>query len=389
MPPPANTPASVCLPAQWVRDYPTFLALRAEWNLLAGRRSVFLRHEWFDAAWQWRRLSQDIQLAIVCVRREDRLVGICPLLIRSEGGVPLSRRAIEFLTVPDNQFCDLIVDEPERENVLEAAAAELSQRRGEWDLMRLAYLPDDSVAGSDAFIRALKRHGIAVDLAPSGGNPYVDIASDWNTYYATRSRSLKKTVNLAANRLNKAGNVRIEWLRSDTASALPARGAIDAGIAISAVSWKRTTGNSLDNPGPQAFIRRLAELALAEGWLSLWLLKLDERPIASEWQLIFGDRVHALRSDFVEECDELSPGTYLNKHLLENLFGRGLQRYLLGPGDNPYKKRWTDIAERLHQLNAFSPSPRGRFVAAWETRLKPRLRAFKSKMSNEKKDFDR
>lgn len=389
MPPTATISAGARLSVQWVSDYPTFLALRDEWNSVAGRRSVFLRHEWFDAAWQWRRLSPDIRLAIACVRQENRLTGICPLLIRSEGSAPLSRRVIEFLTVPDNQLCDLIVDKPARQDVIESLAAELSRRRSEWDRMRLAYLPDESVAASPDFVQALKRHGIAVEVTPSGSNPYVAIASDWNAYYATRGRSLKKTVNLAANRLGKAGNVRIEWLTADTAGTLPAAAAIDAGIAISAASWKRTTGNSLDNTGPQAFIRRLAELALAEGWLSLWLLKLDERPIASEWQLIFGDRVHALRSDFVEEFDELSPGTHLNKHLLENLFDRGLQRYLLGPGDNAYKKRWTEVAEPLHQLDAYSPSPRGRLVAAWETRLKPRLRTLKSRMNNQKKGSNR
>jgi CelD/BcsL family acetyltransferase involved in cellulose biosynthesis len=364
-----------------VSDYAEFLNLRKDWNALAADRSVFLRHEWFDAAWQWRRTIPGVHLAIICVFQHDALIGICPMIVRPEPGAAMSRRVIEFLTVPDNQLCDIIVDKPNEFAVAEATAAELAARSSTWDVMHLAYLPEGSMTASGAFTNALKKLGIIHQLRNSGGNSYVSLETDWNDYYAKRGRSLKKTINLAANRLKKAGETKIDWLTSNMDSCLSTHAAIDAAIGVSAASWKRTTGNSLDNPGPQAFIRRLAELALIEGWLSLWLLKLDGKPIATEWQLIFGDRVHALRSDYVEEYDELSPGTHLNKHLLESLFDRGLRRYLMGPGDNPYKKRWSELAEPIFQLDAYSPSLRGRFAAAWELKLKPGLRTLKAKMN--------
>ena len=155
--------------------------------------------------------------------------------------------------------------------------------------------------------------------------------------------------------------------------------ALETAIAISANSWKRSTGNSLDNPGPQAFIRRLSELAAPKGWLSLWLLLLDGEPMAMEYQLVFGRKVHALRADIIDGREEISPGSYLNRHQLEQLFGRGLQRYLMGPGDNPYKKHWTEAAEPLFQLRAYSPSARGRVAALWSLKIKPALRALRAK----------
>ena len=48
---------------------------------------------------------------------------------------------------------------------------------------------------------------------------------------------------------------------------------VAAAIDISRRSWKTETGNSLDNPGPQAFVRRLSELACERGWLSVWLMR--------------------------------------------------------------------------------------------------------------------
>ena len=374
---------------QWLSDYSSFLPLHAKWNRLVGDRSVFLRHEWFDAAWQWRRCSPDTHPAIICVWQGDVLIGVCPLLTRIEQHATVGRRVIEFLAVPDNQVCDIIVAPGQSSFALRAIASELAARSTTWDVMRLAYLPEGSVAASSEFARALKSHGLSSRVSRVGSNPYVSLNGNWEKYWATRSRALKKTMNLAANRLNKVGNVRVEWLNCGAESCLPPHAAIDAAIEISAGSWKRMTGNSLDNPGPQAFIRRLAELALREGWFSLWLLMVDETPIAAEWQLIFGDRVHALRSDYLEKHEALSPGTHLNGQLLKNLFDRGLQRYLMGPGDNPYKNRWAEQSEPLFHMDTYSASIRGRLTAIWEVRIRPKLRAWKAKINRKQEGVNR
>jgi CelD/BcsL family acetyltransferase involved in cellulose biosynthesis len=366
-----------------VGDYTGFLELRDDWNALAADRSVFLRHDWFDAAWQWRQRETATTLAILCVSRGGQLIGILPLLQRSERVQGMSRRVLEFLTVPDNQLCDVLAAEGQQSAVAEALANELAIRRGDWDALRLAYLPVSSIAQSE-LLPSLAHYGIASGFTGNAGNLFVSLEGQWPDYYADRSRSLKKACNLAANRLSKAGSLRIDWL-APGATAATAQCFLDAAIAVSANSWKRSTGKSLDQPGPQAFFLRLAELALNQGWLSLWLLMLDGKAIASEIQLIFGGRVHALRSDFIEEYDELSPGTHLNRHMLQELFGRGLHRYLMGPGDNPYKKRWTDQAEPLFQLDAYSPSARGRLAAFWDLRLKPALRRLKATMETRRK----
>lgn len=367
-----------------IGDYAQFLKLREQWNMLAADRSVFLRHEWFDAAWQWRKLDESARLAILCAYRGTRLVGILPLIGRTHRSAGAAHRMLEFLTVPDNQLCDIIIEAAELEAVADAFSEELVRSRRKWDVMRLSYLPDHSPARS-ALARALDKRGIKYRLSEAGGNPYISLETSWEEYYATRSRSLKKANNLAANRLKKAGEVRIDWLEPESARPSATAVALDTAIAISASSWKRSTGNSLDNPGPQAFIRRLSELALEQGWLSLWLLALDGRPMAMEYQLVFHGNVHALRADFIEGCDEISPGSHLNRHQMEQLFGRGLKRYLMGPGDNPYKKRWTEVSEPLFQLVAYSPSVRGKLAALWDTRLRPALSRLKTKIKQEKK----
>jgi CelD/BcsL family acetyltransferase involved in cellulose biosynthesis len=363
-----------------------FEALRDRWSTLAGacaNRSVFLTHEWFDAAWQWRRLKG--ALRILCGYRGHELVALLPLVLEASGSPWRRVRQLEFLTVPDTQFCDLIVREQDRDAAAQTFAAALQRRRGEWDVVRLRYLPEDSVA-SGRLLEALRRQGCVTTMAPAAPNPFVALDDTWDAYYATRSRSLKKANNLAANRLKKAGDISIEWLAPGAGDASAVDRVLSAVTGISQRSWKVETGNSLDSPGPQAFIRRLSRIAHERGWLSVWLLALDGKPLAMEYQLVADGSAYALRADFDAECERLqiSPGSHLSRHLLERLFGKGLTRYFMGPGNNAYKYRWTEQAAQTYELTAYSDSFSGRSLATWELKLKPVLRRLRERVRPEK-----
>jgi CelD/BcsL family acetyltransferase involved in cellulose biosynthesis len=279
-------------------------------------------------------------------------------------------RELTFLTVPDTQFCDVIAAERHRASATAAFAAELARRANEWDVMRLKYLATNSVA-IPALADALKSRGFTTRATTLPGNPFVRLDSSWAAYYATRSRRLKKANNLAANRLKKMGDVRVEYLAPERSDPTEVDHFLERAIAISARSWKRDTGNSLDRQGPQAFIRRLSELAAREGWLSLWIMSVNGRPLAMEYQLVAYGNVFALRSDFDAEFEDVSPGAHLNRCMLEGLFGRGLRRYYMGPGNNAYKHRWAEEVEPVQELTVYGHTLAGRAAAAWETTIKP------------------
>src|SRR5882672_1697881 len=180
-----------------------FGALVASWNALADRAdaaSVFLSHEWFRAAWSWRR--QDARLFILVVRDGSRVVGILPLLRERAG------RALALLTVPDTQLCDLVAEPTQLSGTVAALADELGRRR-DWDILELGYLsPEGNIVR--ALAPALAHRGMHLTLEDGGRNPYIRLTDGWHDYYEARSRSLKKANNLALNRFEKAGAVRWE-----------------------------------------------------------------------------------------------------------------------------------------------------------------------------------
>ena len=111
------------------------------------------------------------------------------------------------------------------------------------------------------------------------------------------------------------------------------------------------------------FFEALTRCATERGWLSLWMLRLDGRAVAMEYQIQFGGVVHALRADFDSEFAALSPGSQLNHLIARALFERGgVHEYDMGPGDNEYRLRWSTgthprVRLRLYGRRLCAPFP--------------------------------
>jgi CelD/BcsL family acetyltransferase involved in cellulose biosynthesis len=358
-----------------------FAALRDGWDDLACHahpRSVFLRYDWFAAAWHWR--QRDAELRIHVARNGDAIAAILPLIrLRGSGR---SRRICTLLTVPDTQCCDMIADAGSAIAASEAIARHLAARR-DWDVIILDYLPAHSMIVQH-FPAQLQVIHVRAVMEERGRNLYIPLESNWMAYWATRSRSVKKAANLAANRLQRTGTTRVERLGPGVTSDADFERALAAAISISARSWKQATGNSLDRPGPGSFIRALSATARRHGWLSLWLIYLDDKPVAMEYQLIHAGNVHALRSDFDASLDHVSPGSFLFRHLIERLFDGGHRQYLMGPGDNAYKLRWSTEGHSLHRLTGYNRTPAGRIAHWLDRRAKPPLRALRDRLYGNK-----
>jgi CelD/BcsL family acetyltransferase involved in cellulose biosynthesis len=367
-----STPGNKSLRLEVVSDAGSFEALASEWNALAERMrpaSVFLRHEWFDACWQWRALDSEIHL--LCLRRGDLLVGILPLARRRMRRRGVAATMLEPLAVPDTQRFDLIAAPADYELIANHVLEHLGADRESWDLLRLDKLTDLSAAAS--VLRAgSEARNLRAAVTVDGNNPSVGLSRPWGDYYATRSRRLKKANNYVANLLKRSGKS-VE-LRHVTGSSevQEIEKALQAAIDVSARSWKQKTSLTLDNAGPGAFIRRLTEHARRNDWLSVFVLEIDGQPAAVEYQLNFAGEIAALRADYDPQWEELSPGSFLSWRLLESLFNRGLVAYRMGPGRNEYKLRWADHQPQLLRLQVANRTWRGRWIDSWD-RARERL----------------
>ena len=359
-----------------------FRDIADDWNRLAAAtnaKSVFLRHEWFDAAWQW--LRQDQEMHVVCITQGPDIIGICPLLIGTDRQYGLKLTALSCFSIPDTQEFSFLCEESNRTTVATAITNYLMSSNNRWDVLRIEKFPSAWPTFS-ALCEATAAARMHTVVSTGSDNPGIRIEGNWTDYYARRSRRLKKGNNLVANRLKRAEkdvDIRCyDRARPDDAGMLKLLPTL---TDLSAKSWKADTGLTLENAGPNAFVTRLLEHALENGWLLAWIMEVDSEPVAMELQLEFEGTVSGLRADYDTAYDEYSPGTLLNWRIIEALFSRDVDYYALGPGNNQYKLRWSEESTDLKSLSVFGNTLAAQTVRILSTRIHPMLRRLKAMLS--------
>lgn len=357
---------------QWITDDDAFLLLKDQWNDLVVRSypdnplKFFYLHEWFDSAWAW--AKQSSQLKILAAFHAEKLAAIVPLKLQTQHYRGLPFKQLEFLAVPDTQQCDFIIAHSHAE-LLPFLLKKIWADRS-WDKLRLHYLPQTSLLSNsqlsfpeEVYVQQTTQH------------PIVQINTDWDSYYLSRSRRLKKGNNLTRNHLQKQGKLSVERI-----DMLPTDTVLNIVRHISQHSWKEKTQTTFDQSAPLAFLQQLTQYAKRNHWLQIWVLKLNQEPIAYEYQMVYERQVYALRSDYLQQYAALSPGTYLNWQILQNLFQQNMQTYHMGPGENAYKHRWSNENPPVYTLCAYQNNWLGKLLKAVEQQVIPRMRPLKQKI---------
>lgn len=339
---------------------------------------IFFSPDWFQAALQWQ--PQNTKLCCWLLSAGDEIKGIVPLVAITQKRRGIAHTCLQWLKVPDTQFCDIIALPQDKPMVLKHFFADLMQKTIAWDTLEL-YPLDSSLME------------LAQDLSPgfahtsfqSSQHYWIDLGMGWEKYYQSRSRRLKKGNNHLANRLKSAGTITLENVSENTHYSLEQ--ILQIITDLSQGSWKLDTNTTFNNDGPKHFIEYLTKKALDNGWLSIWLLSLNKQPIAFEYQLHDQGNVYALRSDFDERYRELSAGSYLNWKILEQLFSSGYNKYFMGPGSNAYKTRWQNQCINLFTFKGYANTLKGRLlygIDQMSTKLKPvRAQLTKSNKENQ------
>ena len=352
-----------------------FAALAPLWSEMVGaggQTSPFLSHDWFACCWH--ALEPQRRPEVLVIEESGDPIALVPLVRWRHRlrGLPVRRLAL--FEWPDAPLLDLVtVGEAGR--ALEALCAHLAARR-DWDTLDFAKLPTTS-----ATVKALEEvlpGRLAWRRKDPLFSPYLSIAGPWEAFYRGRTQRFRKTCRSLENRIGRAGAVAVEEHR-----AVDPDGPIFAEVLdVSRRSWKGPRGLAMATmPGMPQFFRELTLRASANGWLHLWLLRLDGRAVATEYQIGADGRRYALRADFDADLAELSPGACLNIRIVQALFEGGeVHEYAMGPVANDYKLRWATGTHESPTFQVYAPGAYGRLLHALETRLLPLAKRWRGRM---------
>ncbi len=348
-----------------IRNFDEFKRVKPIWDQMlenSPNNMFFLRHEWLRL-W-WRHFGRDKELLVLMVWDSNEPIAAAPFYIADEKIYGLRCRAVRIIGNDIALRSDLLLSK-DPEETLRTILKHMMNIKNEWDLICLDDLPADSIT-LHPLEKALRGIKAIYDITPGAFSPYFLVEGNWEGYWQSRGKSLRKEVRLKLNRISKVyhlcyschrGGGDMGWLMEKV-------------FEIESKSWKYKEGTSiLSNPNEMEFFLNLARLANRKGWLHLSMLELDGHPAAYSFDIIYKDNLIGLKTSFNQDFAKFSPGKLMLYYLMKLAFEEGISKVDFGGQAESYKMRWTDRVREHRNLVIFNmASP---FIFLY---LKPLLR---------------
>ncbi len=339
--------------------------LRRAWDEIAPRSPA---HPFTTPLWQetwWQAFGKEPRsLLVLAAWSGRRLAGLLPLM-RTKGclrGMPL--RLLTFCQGAAGSRSDVLWcgEDP---GVLAALFSCLRSRQQDWDCLILKKVPSSSPTAS-TLPPVLRELGYSHHVHGGRRCPYVNIDSDWDTFFRSRPLKFRKSCRNKLNRARRRCEVEVEEVRD-----YPRFSDIYEEIqGVAARSRLAANGGALTStPERVWFYRRVAELAAARGWLNAWTLRFDTRMVAFEYHLSVDGVNYGLLASFDEGYRALSPGSVLDYNVVRGLFLDRRKGYDQGGGEAFYKRRWTEAVLDHVDIAVFPRHLRGALADWFEYRL--------------------
>lgn len=298
----------------------TFEPLLGEWSSVAtASRNVFAATEW--ARLWWECYGGSDRLRLVAARSpEGRLVGIVPLAIARIGPFRVARflgHGIGDLLGPIHAQGNGIGGPALLRESLRAIAAE-------WDMFLGERLPGTDTWSEPGTSELKRESNMVLPLQRW---------RSWDEYVGALSRKLRQQLRHDEKFLAQQHRVRFRMTRDPASLSRD----LDTMFALHRARWRESRSSFV--PG-ESFYRRFAELALERGWLRLWILEVDDRPVAARYDFEFAGVYNAYNAGRDPAWNKAGVGLVLRAHTMREALAGGVSEYRFLRGGEAYKARF-------------------------------------------------
>jgi CelD/BcsL family acetyltransferase involved in cellulose biosynthesis len=316
------------------------VTLREEWSELAGETgNLFATWEWQSSWWTHFGRGRPL-LAAACRDARGALAGILPFYLAAAR----PGRLVRLLGHGAGDRLGPICSPADRLRLGRAFRAAVRARRWGNALVLAEQLPAEESWSALLGGRVLSREGTPVARIET---------RSWDAFLASRSANLRQQIRRKERKLAREHDLRYRLVEDP--DELPA--ALDALFALHRARWGGEAGTGFARS--EAFHRDFAGQALAHGWLRLWLLELEGRPVAA-WQgfrYAGADWYYQMGRD--PDWERHSVGLVLLAHTLRDCVEAGLGEYRFLRGGEAYKGRFATADPGLETI-AIGSGPLGR-----------------------------
>ncbi len=360
-----------------ITEETSFFSLKEEWNTLlgqSGNNEITLTWEWMHTWWTTFK-DASRKLLILTVRDADgQLTGIAPLQIRTAKPYRLFPHInrIEFLASGEDQadeicsdYLNFIIILRGRERAVLSTILDyfLLDLAGKWDEISLANMMADCEIS-----RQLESLLVQSGYQKTSQEAcfYISLPDTWDGFLQRSSADLRS--NIRRNRKALAQEGQIGYLMAVDDTTL--NQALEILIDLHQKRWteKGKPGVFLSQKF-LAFHRTLLPLSLKNHWVKLYVLSLDQIPIAAIYNFKYNNKIYFYQSGTNIHLEKkisgkISPGFLLHSHCIEEAISEGLHEYDFLSGGSIYKRRWTKTSRDLMTIRLSSKTPRIQCVDA-------------------------
>jgi len=330
------------------------VALREEWKGLTETIPdcpFFLSWEWISTWWHY--LRDDHELWLLTARDQDgHLAGIAPW-VRSHRKIgPIAFRWLSFIGsgLARASHLDIVAQPREKEALSALFLQYLHDHLDEWDVLELEGLRQESP--------------LASSLATAGGQcvrkdpvncSFVSLPSSWETFQKEcMTAKLRKTIRYYERRLEKHSPGKIVFQHVETEADLDK--ALEFMTQNSCRLFRQKGLEScFKNPAFRSFHNNIARVALENGFLRFYQLKVDDKIIAVQGCFRFKDIVYGYQTAFDPEWGKYSPGQQLLAYVFQEAIREKTREVDMMHGETDYKSSWASgFRQDLHLLYALN-----------------------------------
>jgi CelD/BcsL family acetyltransferase involved in cellulose biosynthesis len=314
---------------------------REEWPALAERsRNVFASWEWVTT-W-WRHFGGGRELAGAIARRPGgEPAAILPLY--AYGRTPV--HVLRFIGHGPGDWLGPIHAPDDGELAAEALLAKFAG--GRWDIL----LAERLRPGGFSNLGGTLLRADAFPILPFRGR-------SWDELLAEHSANFRQQVRRRERRLARAH--RLSFRLTTDPDRLDAD--LELLFALHDARWQGA-GSGAFSGARRAFHHEFARLALARGWLRLWVMELDERPVAAWYGFRYANAECYYQSGRDPAHDAGSVGFVLLCHTIRAALEEGAEAYWFLRGDEGYKYRFAEEDPGVRTV-ALASTRRGRAAVA-------------------------
>ena len=346
-------------------------SLRLTWRDLWQRTrnaTFFQSLDWLEC--YWKHFGQNQKLRVLIPSLAGRPMGIVPLVVKTAHS---SLGEFRVLTYPlDNWGLFYGPIGPNPAATLSAAMRHLQSSTRDWDLIDLRHI---DTQGTDRGRTRNAMHGCGLRSRATQWQTraVVDLTGSWPEFLATRRRSQRDAFRLAEKRLARSGTVKHVRYRPNGTPYGDANPRFDLFRTFDAMPVSSPNGKSHATKFSAArdFLDDVHTAAVRTGSVDLNLLYVDERPVASAYNL-HNDGIVQGVSFRLSDADNTDAANVLVARMLEDSIRLG-DRSVSSAADGPHAfDGWqTGIATSYRYTHFALTAPRAQmlrlnsFVKTW------------------------